>query len=73
MKLLQVISFLEHVNLNRWKWNIFAIPVKLDSGRQLDIIPGMEAQVDIIVGKRSALDYLLVPLKRLGMESLREK
>ena len=44
-----------------------------DSGRQLDIIPGMEAQVDIIVGKRSALDYLLVPLKRLGMESLREK
>ena len=42
-------------------------------GRQLKIIPGMEAQVDIVVGKRSALDYVLSPLLRVTQESLREK
>lgn len=42
-------------------------------GRRLEIIPGMEAQVDIVVGKRSALDYVLSPLLRVTQESLREK
>lgn len=46
----------------------------LDSrGRELQVIPGMEAQVDIVVGKRSVLDYLLSPLLRVSQESLREK
>ena len=43
------------------------------NGRELQVIPGMEAQVDIIVGKRSVLDYLLSPLLRVTQESLREK
>jgi len=42
-------------------------------GRELQVIPGMEAQIDIIVGKRSVLDYLLSPLLRVSQESLREK
>ena len=42
-------------------------------GRELQVIPWMEAQIDIIVGKRSVLDYLLSPLLRVSQESLREK
>ena len=42
-------------------------------GRELQVIPGMEAQIDIVVGKRSVLDYLLSPLLRVSQESLREK
>ena len=42
-------------------------------GRELQVIPGMEAQVDVIVGKRSVLDYLLSPLLRVTQDSLREK
>lgn len=44
-----------------------------DTGRSLKIIPGMEAQVDIIVGERTVLDYLLSPLVRMSNESMREK
>lgn len=42
-------------------------------GRELQVIPGMEAQVDIVVGQRSVIDYLLSPLLRVSQESLREK
>lgn len=42
-------------------------------GRELEIIPGMEAQVDIVVGTRSAMEYILSPLLRVTQESLREK
>ena len=44
-----------------------------ENGRFLEIIPGMEAQVDVIVGTRSVMDYLLSPLIRVTQESLREK
>lgn len=44
-----------------------------ENGRRLDIIPGMEAQVDVIVGTRSVMDYVLSPLMRATQESLREK
>jgi len=33
----------------------------------------MEAQVDVIVGTRSVMDYVLSPLMRATQESLREK
>ena len=46
---------------------------KDSNGHELPIIPGMEAQVDVVVGKRSAMDYLLSPLVRVTQESLREK
>jgi adhesin transport system membrane fusion protein len=42
-------------------------------GRNLAIIPGMEAQVDVVVGMRSVMDYVLSPLMRATQESLREK
>ncbi len=57
-----------------YKVSVQPLTKYLDSnGRELQVIPGMEAQVDIIVGKRSVLDYLLSPLLRVTQESLREK
>lgn len=57
-----------------YKVNVQPLTKYLDGrGRELQVIPGMEAQVDIIVGKRSVLDYLLSPLLRVTQESLREK
>lgn len=43
------------------------------SQRKLRIIPGMQAQVDIVVGKRSALEYVFSPITKAFKESLREK
>lgn len=57
-----------------YKVSVQPLTKYLDSNsRELQVIPGMEAQVDIIVGKRSVLDYLLSPLLRVTQESLREK
>jgi len=39
----------------------------------LKIIPGMTAQVDIVTGKRTALQYVFSPITRVLQESLREK
>lgn len=39
----------------------------------LPIIPGMVAQVDIITGKKSVLDYLLKPIVKARREALRER
>ncbi|MCH8238890.1 MAG: HlyD family type I secretion periplasmic adaptor subunit [Proteobacteria bacterium] len=39
----------------------------------LPIIPGMVAQVDIITGKKSVLDYLLKPIVKARQEALRER
>ena len=39
----------------------------------LPIIPGMVAQVDIITGKKSVLDYILKPLVKARQEALRER
>lgn len=38
----------------------------------LPIIPGMVAEVDILVGKRTVLEYILVPLERAQQRALRE-
>ena len=39
----------------------------------LPIIPGMVAQVDILTGKRTVLDYLLKPIVRARERALRER
>ncbi|WP_196492387.1 HlyD family efflux transporter periplasmic adaptor subunit [Psychrosphaera haliotis] len=46
----------------------------LDSNNKpLPIIPGMTANVDVITGKKTVLDYLLKPIVRAKHNSLREK
>ena len=41
--------------------------------KSLPIIPGMVAQVDIITGKKSVLDYILKPFVKARQEALRER
>jgi adhesin transport system membrane fusion protein len=42
-------------------------------GEELVIIPGMVAEVDILTGKRTVLDYLLKPVNRIRERALRER
>lgn len=42
-------------------------------GEKLPIIPGMTAQVDILTGKKSVLDYLLKPILKARQNALRER
>lgn len=44
-----------------------------DTQQGLPIIPGMLAQVDVITGKKSVLDYLLKPILRARQQALRER
>lgn len=44
-----------------------------DVQQGLPIIPGMLAQVDVITGKKSVLDYLLKPILRARQQALRER
>ncbi len=44
-----------------------------DFGKDLPILPGMVAQVDIKTGKRTILSYLLRPLLRAKASALRER
>lgn len=48
-------------------------PVVTTSGRELDILPGMTAQVDIRTGDRTVLDYLLKPLRKTTSEAFGER
>jgi adhesin transport system membrane fusion protein len=48
-------------------------PVTSQTGKTLDILPGMTAQVDIRTGQRSVLDYLLKPLRRTAAEAFGER
>ena len=41
--------------------------------RSLKVIPGMTAQVDIITGKMSPLEYIFSPITKTLQESFREK
>ena len=43
------------------------------NGRQLSIIPGMVAEVDIITGRKTILNYLLTPIYRAKERALRER
>jgi adhesin transport system membrane fusion protein len=42
-------------------------------GRELRVMPGMTASVDILTGKRSVLDYLLKPVNRARERALTER
>jgi len=42
-------------------------------GEELDIIPGMVAEVDILTGKKSVLTYLLKPINRTRERAFRER
>ncbi len=42
------------------------------NGKTLTIIPGMTAEVDILVGEKTVLDYLLKPILRAREHALRE-
>jgi adhesin transport system membrane fusion protein len=50
-----------------------AKPVQTSTGKTLDILPGMTAQVDIRTGDRTVLEYLLKPLRKTLTESLGER
>ena len=47
-------------------------PALISGGRALAIIPGMAAEVDILVGSKTVLAYLLKPLLRAQARALRE-
>lgn len=42
-------------------------------GKDLDIIPGMVATVDIKTGRKSVFDYLVKPMNRVRHEAMRER
>jgi adhesin transport system membrane fusion protein len=48
-------------------------PVRTTTGRVLEILPGMTAQVDIRTGERTLMDYLLKPLRKTISESFGER
>lgn len=48
-------------------------PVLSSTGRKLDILPGMTAQVDIRTGERTLFHYLLKPLNKTLSESFKER
>jgi len=47
--------------------------LEADDGATLPISPGMVAQVDILTGRKTVLDYLSRPLRRAQSEALRER
>lgn len=42
-------------------------------GRKLPIIPGMVANVDIVTGKKTIMDFILKPLLKIKQDSLHER
>jgi len=48
-------------------------PVKTRTGRTVEILPGMTAQVDIRTGDRTVLEFILKPLRKTLTESLGER
>ncbi len=44
-----------------------------DAQHPLPILPGMTAQVDILTGKKTVMDYLLKPLFKVRQEAMRER
>ncbi|MDQ8205595.1 HlyD family efflux transporter periplasmic adaptor subunit [Pelagicoccus sp. SDUM812003] len=50
-----------------------AMPATTTTGKQLEISPGMTAQVDIRTGERSLMDYLLKPVRKTLSSALREE
>lgn len=53
----------------------YAVKVKAakdNLGPNLPIMPGMEANVNIITGKRTVLGYIFLPIKRIGQNAMLE-
>lgn len=50
-----------------------AYPVRTGSGKALELLPGMTAQVDIRTGDRTLLDFLLKPVRKTLSESFGER
>lgn len=50
-----------------------AHPVITTTGKELEILPGMTAQVDIRTGDRTVMDYLLKPVRKTISESFGER
>ncbi len=48
-------------------------PVVTTTGKELDILPGMTAQLDIKTGERTVMEYLLKPLRKTLSESFGER
>ena len=46
--------------------------LRTPDGRELPIIPGMTASVEMLTGKKTVLHYLVKPLNRAS-EALRER
>lgn len=66
---------------NEKKEQFYQIKVRTDGtklgntmdGKEMPIIPGMVAEVDILTGKKTVLEYLLTPLSRAQQRALRER
>lgn len=48
-------------------------PALSHDGKEYPILPGMMAQVDIHIGQKTVLEYLLKPLTRIQQKALRER
>jgi adhesin transport system membrane fusion protein len=62
------------------KFSYYLIKVRTDSasltsknGKELPIIPGMEAQVDVLTGKKTVLEYIVNPIIKTVRGALRER
>jgi adhesin transport system membrane fusion protein len=59
--------------------NFYPVQVQVESrlydasGDALDIVPGMVAQIDILTGKRTILDYIIQPVVKMKETAFREK
>jgi adhesin transport system membrane fusion protein len=47
--------------------------LKSKEGKELPIIPGMVAEVDVLTGKKTVLEYLLKPIIKTTRGALRER
>jgi adhesin transport system membrane fusion protein len=58
-------------------WYICQIAVIGDGltslGESIEIVPGMVAQVDIVSGEKTVLNYLLQPVTKIADEAFRER
>jgi len=59
---------------SRWYLCEIAVPVNgiTSLGKTITILPGMVAQVDIVNGKRTVMNYLLEPVTKVTEEAFRE-
>ncbi|MGE4588030.1 MAG: HlyD family efflux transporter periplasmic adaptor subunit [Acidaminococcaceae bacterium] len=48
-------------------------PVVTQTGKEIEILPGMTSQVDIRIGDRTVLEYLLKPLRKTLTEAFGER